>query len=511
MVGLGDVDAAGRAHPAGRRQPGTRRRRLRRRADGADAADGARVRARAAARLRRRRPGARPARGVVRRPVRRARAASCADPPRWRPWTRSTPRCPTSGRPMRHTLRAGDPERLAIGSRLVRSMSWYWYRHRFAVEARYWHERLMDVLGDEDSAPMVQSLHGAALGLLQQGHQDRRPSCSSGRCSIARRIGDKSLEARELNSLGLARTTPSDRETALRLLRESLAAARDAGEPSRESTALTNLAVLLTDEGDYAAAPGGRAEASIALDTRAPGTAGGIAVNEVNRPPAVCEIHGARAAHAHLSEVAGWIVDLGDDDLVADRAGPVRVRAGRAGGAGPGRPGWPARPRRYRTSGRSCPPAAERRLVERGRGARVAQALGRRAVGERVRRRVELLDSGDAMRSAAAAGRRASARRAVRLAAGGRPAAESGSGDDVAGRAGGHHRDRRRGSAASDSRRSSGASRSRASPGLFQRHPVAHLGQHPRQRHLERAATGRRASRRRLPSGRARSRRCSRG
>ncbi len=293
---------------------------------------------------------------------------------------------------MRHTLRPGDPDRLAIGSRLVRSMSWYWYRHRYAVEARYWHEKLMDVLGDEDSAPMVQSLHGAALGLLQQGHQEAAAELLERALQITRRIGDKSLEARELNSLGLAAHDAEDSETALRLLRESLVAARAAGESSRESTALTNLVVLLTDEGDYDGALEA-AEASIALDTAA-GDRWGIAVNEVNRLPALCEIHGAHEAHAHLSEVAGWIVDLGDDDLVAIvlelfvhvlAALEDWTRAATVAGAA----------ETFRTSREVPPTKAERLLLERAR-ARIEQALG----AERWQAGLAagaVLDSGDAL------------------------------------------------------------------------------------------------------------------
>ena len=271
-------------------------------------------------------------------------------------------------------------------------MSWYWYRHRYAVEARYWHERLMDVLGDEDSAPMVQSLHGAALGLLQQGHQEAAAELLERALQITRRMGDKSLEARELNSLGLAAHDAEDRETALRLLRESLVAARAAGESSRESTALTNLVVLLTDEGDYRGALEA-AEASIALDTAA-GDRWGIAVNEVNRLPALCEIHGAHEAHAHLSEVAGWIVDLGDDDLVAIvlelfvhvlAALEDWTRAATVAGAAEA----------FRTSREVPPTKAERLLLERAQ-ARIEQALGAEqwqaglAAGS-------LLDSGDAL------------------------------------------------------------------------------------------------------------------
>ncbi len=273
---------------------------------------------------------------------------------------------------MRHTLEAGHPARLEVASRIVRAMSWYWYRHRFAVEARYWHERLMDLLGDEDSEPMVQSLHGAALGLLQQGDQTSATELLERALRIARRMGDKALEARELNSLGLAAHDLHDRPTALRLLRESLAAARLADVPSRESTALTNLVVLLTDMGDYTAALEA-ADASIALDS-ASGDRWGIAVNEVNRIVAIGKVEGPLTAHAHLSEVAGWIVDLGDDDLVAivlDLFVYVHAeleewsRAARLAGAAAA----------FRTVREVEPTADERQLVDEA-SARVRDALG---------------------------------------------------------------------------------------------------------------------------------------
>ncbi len=215
---------------------------------------------------------------------------------------------------LNHTLQPGNPERIRLGARLVRSIGWYWYRHRFAVEAQYWHERLLSVLDDE-SDDMVQSLHGVALSLL--GQQEHEPAIGmlERALAIARRLGDPATIARELNSLGLALHESGDIDRAQTLLRESIQLAREAGTPTRVSTALANLAVLLVERGEYDEALRLSAE-SMQLDSAA-GDRWGIAVNEVNRLVALRHVDGAAAAHEHLCEAAPWIIELGDDDLVA--------------------------------------------------------------------------------------------------------------------------------------------------------------------------------------------------
>jgi tetratricopeptide (TPR) repeat protein len=74
--------------------------------------------------------------------------------------------------------------------------------------------------------------------------------------AMAGRLGDLDREARECNSLGIARREAGDTAHALALIERSLAIARRIRNPRREAPALSNLGLIHIDLGDYAAAVG---------------------------------------------------------------------------------------------------------------------------------------------------------------------------------------------------------------------------------------------------------------
>ncbi len=210
----------------------------------------------------------------------------------------------------------GHPERHDAAANLMGHMSVYWHRYRFADEWRSWSERLRTATGDVDSVALVQYLHGAALEQLQEGRHEDGAALLERALGAARRLGDPSLEARSLNSLGVALLVAGDRKGALASLRASLDIAVAIHETSRESTVLSNLAVLSIEEGDYEV---GLAQARRAIDLdRAAGDIWSVTLNEVNLTPALVHVDGARAAHAHLVDVAARVPDAGDTDLMAD-------------------------------------------------------------------------------------------------------------------------------------------------------------------------------------------------
>ncbi len=259
------------------------------------------------------------------------------------------------------TMTPGRPELHDAAARIMAGMSWYWYRYRFADEWRMWNDRLREATGGVDSVALIQSMHGAALGMLQDGEVGPAVDLLERAVAVAQRLGDRSLEARGLNSLGVALLEAGDREGSRTQLEASLDVARAIDDPSRQATVLSNLAVLHIEDGDY---EGGLAAAAQAIEfDRSSGDIWSVTLNEINMTPAVAHVHGARAAHTHLRDVAGRVADAGDNDLTADlldhhvhvlaRAGAHR-RAARLAGA----------VLAYRTT-RSLPrQSVERRLLE---------------------------------------------------------------------------------------------------------------------------------------------------
>ncbi len=98
-----------------------------------------------------------------------------------------------------------DAVRTECGFRLLSAMSRYWYRFGYVAEGRGWHERAMQVTGGADSPEMLDALHNLGVMLLQQGDVTAASPSLERALEMARRMGERDLEARELNSLGVAR------------------------------------------------------------------------------------------------------------------------------------------------------------------------------------------------------------------------------------------------------------------------------------------------------------------
>ena len=206
------------------------------------------------------------------------------------------------------------PERASTGLRLVANLHMYWYRFGYAAEGRAWFERALAATQSLVSVDMINALHGLAILRLQQA--DVEPAMEGIRRALemARGLGERDLESRELNSLALAHRTLAEMPEARRLLGESLSIAREIGNVRRESAALSNLVVFLIDEGDWAGALSAGREAIAA--SRRLGDAWAVSSDEVNLAAAVLRVDGAEAAYRHLASIAPDALASGDPELV---------------------------------------------------------------------------------------------------------------------------------------------------------------------------------------------------
>ncbi len=210
-------------------------------------------------------------------------------------------------------------ERVGCGFALLEPMDVYWYRFGYIAEGRGWHDRALRLLASEDmpdSAQVVDALHGQGILALQQLDLQTGTQAIERALAMAHRLGDLDREARESNSLGIARREAGDVMGARTLIERSLAIARQIGDPHREATALSNVVHIHMDTGDYAAAVEA-AHRAIAAD-RALDDPWGVAIDECNLVVALLHGEGPERAYEELRGVAADAVALGDIDLTID-------------------------------------------------------------------------------------------------------------------------------------------------------------------------------------------------
>jgi predicted ATPase len=207
-------------------------------------------------------------------------------------------------------------ERRESGLAMLSAMSSYWYRFGYAAEGRGWTARGLAILEsseEPDSARFVDTLHGAAILGLQQSDLGPSTAALERALEMARRLRDVDREARECNSLGIARREAGDVDGARQLIERSIELARQTGNRMREATALSNMVPLCLDAGDYRAGMEA-ARRSVELD-RELGDPWGIAIGESNLVSALLFAEGPEPAYRHLLEHAAPTVALADTEL----------------------------------------------------------------------------------------------------------------------------------------------------------------------------------------------------
>ncbi len=210
-------------------------------------------------------------------------------------------------------------ERAECGYALLEPMNSYWYRFGYIAEGRGWHDRAMRLLASDDvpdSAQVVDALHGEGVLAVQQLDLAAGSQALERALAMANRLGDLDREARESNSLGIARRESGDVQGARVLIERSLSLARQLGDPHREATALSNVVHIQMDLAEYPAAVEA-ARTAIAAD-RALQDPWGVAINQCNLVVALLNSEGPHSAYEVLREVAADAVALGDIELSID-------------------------------------------------------------------------------------------------------------------------------------------------------------------------------------------------
>jgi predicted ATPase len=210
-------------------------------------------------------------------------------------------------------------ERAQCGYALLEPMNSYWYRFGYIAEGRSWHDRALRLLASEDvpdSPQVVDALHGEGILAVQQLDLAAGTQALERALAMAHRLGDLHREARESNSLGIARREAGEVHEARVLIERSLSIARHIGDRHREAIALTNIVHMYLDVADYPAAVEA-ARTAIAADS-ALDDPWGVAINQCNLVVALLHLEGPERAHEELRHVAADAIALGDIELSID-------------------------------------------------------------------------------------------------------------------------------------------------------------------------------------------------
>jgi predicted ATPase/class 3 adenylate cyclase len=209
----------------------------------------------------------------------------------------------------------GVAEPVAIGLRLVQALAYFWYRHGYLLEGRRWLERAIDLAAPDGGAPLAQLGHWLGVLLQQQGEAPAAVRLLERSLAIWRDLGDRELQARELNSLGITRNHLRDVDGARSLLEESVAISREVGSDFRLAAALTNLGQLESDARNFDRATQVLQEALV-ID-RKQGDMLGVAIDQQSLAGVSLRAGRAQEARDLLSSIADYVVSCGDPELLA--------------------------------------------------------------------------------------------------------------------------------------------------------------------------------------------------
>jgi DNA-binding CsgD family transcriptional regulator/tetratricopeptide (TPR) repeat protein len=136
-----------------------------------------------------------------------------------------------------------DPRACALIRERLSHALWALHRQDEAVEEL---NLGLALLGPDDASTERATLLSdlAKKRMLQARYAEAEDSAKEA-IALARAAGDRGAEARALNALGTAIGVRGDAETGVKLLRESLAIAREMGLPMEQGGALINIAEIL--------------------------------------------------------------------------------------------------------------------------------------------------------------------------------------------------------------------------------------------------------------------------
>jgi predicted ATPase/class 3 adenylate cyclase len=205
-------------------------------------------------------------------------------------------------------------EGVDTGLRLVEALAYFWYRHGYATEGRRWLLQALEVTPDETGSRLGGIAHWLGVLTQQLGEIENSLAYIERSLAIARELGDRDQEARELNSLGITHRLLGDFERARSLLEESAAVARSMGNNYRLAAALTNLGHVESHSGNYVRSLQILEEA-LKLDQEA-GDMFGVTIDQQSLAATNLRLGEVQRADELLSSMLDYLAHSGDVQLI---------------------------------------------------------------------------------------------------------------------------------------------------------------------------------------------------
>jgi predicted ATPase/DNA-binding CsgD family transcriptional regulator len=148
----------------------------------------------------------------------------------------------------------GDSDPVAGAVARERLGRYLWTSGRHAEAAAEYGQAVEQMPAEPPTPERAGVLAALAQVLMLTGHTDESRGLAEQAIEFARTVGDRSVEAHALNTLGVDVASLGDREAGLAALRESLAIELDLGSSDDLHRAYTNLADILDQDGQVEAA-----------------------------------------------------------------------------------------------------------------------------------------------------------------------------------------------------------------------------------------------------------------
>ncbi|MGO8956872.1 MAG: tetratricopeptide repeat protein [Streptosporangiaceae bacterium] len=207
-------------------------------------------------------------------------------------------------------------EQILIGLRLAQALGLFWYQHGHGTEGRRYLERAIGLAPDDAGEPLARAAHGLGMLLRQHGDLDGAIRFLERSLAIWRGLGNRMLEATELNSLGITHRHRGDLNTARSMFEDSLTIARELGDDSLVAVRLANLANLEIEAGNLDRAAQMLREALVLYQTESYP----LGVANAQKWLALASLLAGRAPEARvlLSGTFDYVVSSGDPELLAN-------------------------------------------------------------------------------------------------------------------------------------------------------------------------------------------------
>lgn len=202
-----------------------------------------------------------------------------------------------------------------LGLRLAIATGTFWMLSG-AREGSAWLDRAITVAAPLPPKIQAKAYYWSGVLLEEQHRPGEAEKCLDQSLVRFRQLGDRTWQARVLNSLGVVIRSRGELARARDLLLESLEIRRDVGPPDRLAAVLSNLGVIAIDEGDLPAARE-HLEASLAID-RANGNLDGVATGLGNLASAALREGQTAEAERLIGESLRLFLRVGDVLGIAD-------------------------------------------------------------------------------------------------------------------------------------------------------------------------------------------------